>query len=113
MQEFLSFGRSNGLIRFNETIQNGTDVMLVDAINNISDSILLNRMNNFSMNLKNLSETLKQNELQGFYGIVKGLVSNNYKVQIKNRTYDLLGRDSDYLPAQLKWCLDKKLYSKL
>ena len=66
MQEFLSFGRSNGLIRFNETIQNGTDVMLVDAINNISDSILLNRMNNFSMNLKNLSETLKQNELQGF-----------------------------------------------
>lgn len=109
MQEFLSFGRSNGLIRFNETIQNGTDVMLVDAINNISDSILLNRMNNFSMNLKNLSETLKQNELQGFYGIVKGLVSNNYKVQIKNRTYDLLGRDSDYLPAQLKWCLDKKL----
>lgn len=109
MQEFLSFGRSNGLIRFNETIQNGTDVMLVDAINNISDSILLNRMNNFSMNLKDLSETLKQNELQGFYGIVKGLVSNNYKVQIKNRTYDLLGRDSDYLPAQLKWCLDKKL----
>lgn len=109
MQEFLSFGRSNGLIRFNETIQNGTDVMLVDAINNISDSILLNRMNNFSSNLKDLSETLKQNELQGFYGIVKGLVSNNYKVQIKNRTYDLLGRDSDYLPAQLKWCLDKKL----
>ena len=109
MQEFLSFGRSNGLIRFNETIQNNADVMVVDAINNISDSILLNRMNNFSTNLKDLSETLEKNKLQGFYGIVKGLVSNNYKVQIKNRTYDLLGRDSDYLPAQLKWCLDKKL----
>ena len=110
MHEFLSFGRSNGLVRFNESVENENENGLVDAINNISNSISLNRMDNFSANLKELAKTLDENkDLKGYYGTVKDLVLNNYKVNISNKMYDLLGENSDYLPAQLQWCLDKNL----
>ena len=110
MHEFLSFGRSNGLVRFNESVENENENGLVDAINNISNSISLNRMDNFSANLKELAKTLDENkDLKGYYGTVKDLVLNNYKVNISDKMYDLLGENSDYLPAQLQWCLDKNL----
>lgn len=110
MQEFLSFGRSKGLVRFNKNVPNEKENGLVEAINNISNSILLNQMDNFSVNLKELSNTLEVNrDLKGYYGTVKDLVLNNYKVNINGKIYDLLDKDSDYLPAQLQWCLDKYL----
>ena len=110
MKEFLSFGRSNGLVQFNENVSNEGGINITNAINKISDSILLNRMENFTSNLKELSTALANNgQINGYYGVVKDLVLNNYKVKIENDTYNLLEDDSDYLPAQLQWCLDKKL----
>lgn len=110
MQEFLSFGRSNGLIKFNETNSDEKEKKLAMAINEISDSILLNEMDSFSSNLKRLCETLNgRDQLKGYYGVVQDLLLNDYKVKIKGETYDLLGNDSEYLPAQLQWCLNKKL----
>lgn len=110
MKEFLSFGRSNGLVQFNDNVSNEDGKNITNAINKISDSILLNRMENFTSNLKDLSTALANNgQINGYYGVVKDLVLNNYKVKIENNTYNLLEDDSDYLPAQLQWGLEKKL----
>lgn len=69
-------------------------------------------MENFTSNLKDLSTALANNgQINGYYGVVKDLVLNNYKVKIENNTYNLLEDDSDYLPAQLQWCLEKKTFT--
>ena len=111
MREFLSFGRSNGLVNFNNTIGKPANRELVTAINNISDSIVLDRMNNFESQLLDLNKlvTSKENNY-GYFEIVKELIKDNYKVKIDNKSIDLLTFDgSQNFPAQLQWCVDKNL----
>lgn len=111
MREFLSFGRSNGLVNFNNTIGKPANRELVTAINNISDSIVLDRMNNFESQLLDLNKlvTSKENNY-GYFEIVKELIKDNYKVNIDNKSIDLLTSEgSQNFPAQLQWCVDKNL----
>lgn len=113
MREFLSFGRSNGLVEFNkarESQSNQDSTKLVDGINRISDSIVLNRMEKFEDNLISLSELVNTKDREkGFYDTIKNLIRSNYQVSINNKRYDLLDKESINFPAQLQWCLDKNL----
>lgn len=111
MREFLSFGRSNGLVEFNHTRENKQiSTELVDGINDISDSIVLNRMEKFGDNLKNLSDLVNTKDKEkGYYDTIKSLIRSNYRVNINNHSYDLLNEVSINFPAQLQWCLDKNL----
>lgn len=126
MHEFLSFGRSNGLIKYveEETEKESDDSelheknqALVDAINMFSDGISLNQAGLFSDRLSELAGKVNGVSYKKNFGIVKQLISNNYvayidKIENKNgeqSQYDLLGIEKNYLPAQLKWCLDKDL----
>lgn len=126
MHEFLSFGRSNGLIKYvEEEMEKESDdselheknQALVDAINMFSDGISLNQAGLFSDRLSELAGKVNGVSYKKNFGIVKQLISNNYvayidKIENKNgeqSRYDLLGIEKNYLPAQLKWCLDKDL----
>ena len=126
MHEFLSFGRSNGLIKYvEEEMEKESDdselheknQALVDAINMFSDGISLNQAGLFSDRLSELAGKVNGVSYKKNFGIVKQLISNNYvayidKIENKNgeqSQYDLLGIEKNYLPAQLKWCLDKDL----
>lgn len=126
MHEFLSFGRSNGLIKYvEEEMEKESDdselheknQALVDAINMFSDGISLNQAGLFSDRLSELAGKVNGVSYKKNFGIVKQLISNNYvayidKIENKNgeqSRYDLLGIERNYLPAQLKWCLDKDL----
>lgn len=126
MHEFLSFGRSNGLIKYvEEEMEKESDdselheknQALVDAINMFSDGISLNQAGLFSDRLSELAGKVNGVSYKKNFGIVKQLISNNYvayidKIENKNEEqsqYDLLGIEKNYLPAQLKWCLDKDL----
>ena len=126
MQEFLSFGRSNGLIKYveeemekesNDNELHEKNQALVDAINMFSDGISLNQAGLFSDRLSELADKVNCVSYEKNFGIVKQLISNNYVVyidKIENKNgeqsrYDLLGIERNYLPAQLKWCLDKDL----
>lgn len=125
MQEFLSFGRSNGLIKYVEEMEKESNdnelheknQALVDAINMFSDGISLNQAGLFSDRLSELADKVNCVSYEKNFGIVKQLISNNYVVyidKIENKNgeqsrYDLLGIERNYLPAQLKWCLDKDL----
>ena len=111
MREFLSFGRSNGLVNFNNTIGKPANRELVTAINAISDSIVLDRMNNFESQLLDLNKlvTSKENNY-GYFETVKELIKDNYKVTIDGKLIDLLTSEgSRNFPAQLQWCVDKNL----
>lgn len=126
MHEFLSFGRSNGLIKYveeemekesNDNELHEKNQALVDAINMFSDGISLNQAGLFSDRLSELAGKVNGVSYEKNFGIVKQLISNNYvayidKIENKNgeqSQYDLLGIEKNYLPAQLKWCLDKDL----
>lgn len=111
MREFLSFGRSNGLISFNNAIGKPANNELVSAINAVSDSIVLDRMNNFESQLLDLNKLVSSKENNyGYFEIVKELIKDNYKVKIDNKSIDLLTFDgSQNFPAQLQWCVDKNL----
>lgn len=126
MHEFLSFGRSNGLIKYvEEEMEKESDdselheknQALVDAINMFSDGISLNQAGLFSDRLSELAGKVNGVSYKKNFGIVKQLIINNYvayidKIENKNgeqSRYDLLGIEKNYLPAQLKWCLDKDL----
>ena len=111
MREFLSFGRSNGLISFNNAIGKPANHELVSAINAISDSIVLDRMNNFESQLLDLNKLVSSKENNyGYFEIVKELIKDNYKVKIDNKSIDLLTFEgSQNFPAQLQWCVDKNL----
>lgn len=135
MHEFLSFGRSNGLENYtrsrlresNDQVQKNNR-SLVEAINSFSDGISLNKVDLFTDNLNKLAEKLKIKESsektnvvegssKGYFDTVKELIVNNYIVDLKkiesdsgeSIQYNLLTDAMDYLPAQLKWCLDKGL----
>lgn len=111
MREFLSFGRSNGLISFNNAIGKPANHELVSAINAISDSIVLDRMNNFESQLLDLNKLVSSKAYKyGYFEIVKELIKDNYKVKIDNKSIDLLTSEgSQNFPAQLQWCVDKNL----
>ncbi len=111
IREFLSFGRSNGLVEFNKSKEYKKErEELVVGINNISDSIVLNRMEKFSDNLKALSLLVNTRDAEkGYYDTIKYLIKSNYNVSINNQTFNLLLDDSTNFPAQLQWCLDKNL----
>lgn len=122
MHEFLSFGRSNGLMKysdeFDEEAENQTkNRELVKAINTFSDGISLNKSTYFSKNLKELAEKVNDVTYNGYFETVKQLIMNNYIVHIdkiegvnrETTRYNLLGDAKEYLPAQLKWCLEKDL----
>lgn len=127
MHEFLSFGRSNGLKKYVEEENVKKDVMsngqheknqtLVNTINMFSDGISLNKAGLFSESLSQLANKVNGVSYERNFGIVKQLISNNYVVYIdklektngEQSQYDLLGEEMNYLPAQLKWCLDKDL----
>lgn len=135
MHEFLSFGHSNGLENYtrlrlresNDQVQKN-NCSLVEAINSFSDGISLNKVDLFTDNLNKLADKLKINESsenidvaeesdKGYFDTVKELIVNNYIVDLKkiesdsgeSIQYNLLTDAMDYLPAQLKWCLDKGL----
>lgn len=120
MHEFLSFGRSYGLEKYNtESDENNEDKekekCLVDAINKFSSDMSLNRVEHFSNNLETLSNKVNSVTDKGYFGTVKQLITKNYLVNLNKiecdevSEYDLLGNGKNYLPAQLKWCLDKGL----
>lgn len=111
IKEFLSFGRSNGLVEFNKSMEPKVErEELVDGINRISDSIVLNRMEKFTDNLKSLSSLVNTKDKEkGYYDTIKHLIRANYQVKIDNQNYNLLLEDSMNFPAQLQWCLDKNL----
>ena len=126
MHEFLSFGRSNGLKKYVEedvkkdVMSNGQhekNQTLVNTINMFSDGISLNKAGLFSESLSQLADKVNGISYERNFGIVKQLISNNYVVYIdklekingEQSRYDLLGEEKNYLPAQLKWCLDKDL----
>ena len=111
IREFLSFGRSNGLVEFNKSMEYKVErEELVDGINKISDSIVLNRMEKFTDNLKSLSSLVNTRDKEkGYYDTIKYLTRANYQVKINNQDYNLLLEDSMNFPAQLQWCLDKNL----
>ena len=135
MHEFLSFGHSNGLENYtrlrlresNDQVQKN-NCSLVEAINSFSDGISVNKVDLFTDNLNKLADKLKINESsenidvaeesdKGYFDTVKELIVNNYIVDLKkiesdsgeSIQYNLLTDAMDYLPAQLKWCLDKGL----
>lgn len=113
MNEFLNFGRSNGLVEFNDKNNNNLNKELVNTINKISDGILLNRTNLFENNLSKLKENInKTYKKHNYFDIVREMIKNDYKVTIGNKNYDLLGDDGDELIAQLQWCVNKKLYQQ-
>ncbi len=111
VREFLSFGRSNGLVEFNHSREEKVESKkLVDGINAISDSIVLNRMEKFADNLNELSGIVNtQDKEKGYYDTIKNLIKANYRVVINEENLDLLGEDITNFPAQLQWCLDKNL----
>lgn len=135
MHEFLSFGHSNGLENYTRSrlsesngIVQKNNRSLVEAINTFSDGISLNKVEYFTNNLKKLADKLKIKESsentngveesnKGYFDTVKELIVNNYIVDLKkiesngseSIQYNLLTDAMDYLPAQLKWCLDKGL----
>lgn len=120
MHEFLSFGRSYGLEKYNaESDENNEDKekekCLVGAINKFSSDMSLNRVEHFSNNLESLSNKVNSVTDKGYFGTVKQLITKNYLVNLNKiecdevSEYDLLGNGKNYLPAQLKWCLDKGL----
>lgn len=109
IREFLSFGRSDNLVKFNEG-RKETSGELVSKINEISDGIVLNRMEKFSENLNGLSNLVnKKDKEKGYYDTIKSLIRGNYKVSIGDKRFDLLDKESINFPAQLQWCLDKNL----
>ena len=119
INEFLSFGRSEGLIEYNKNVvkkdnkKDKDNDNLVKLINSISDGILLNRTNNFEENLKNLSEQLNNEGQKSFYDSIKNLIKDNYKVILQGNEYNLLdSKYVNYFPAQLQWCIDKKHYQQ-
>ena len=135
MHEFLSFGHSNGLENYTRSrlsesngIVQKNNRSLVEAINTFSDGISLNKVEYFTNNLKKLADKLKIKESsentnsveesnKGYFDTVKELIVNNYIVNLnkiesngsESIQYNLLTDAMDYLPAQLKWCLDKGL----
>lgn len=109
IREFLSFGRSDNLVKFNKGRKETSDA-LVSKINEISDGIVLNRMEKFSKNLNDLSDIVnKKDREKGYYDTIKSLIRGNYKVSIGDERFDLLDEKSINFPAQLQWCLDKNL----
>ena len=123
MREFLSFGRSKNLVKFindrenQSNKKNVSEKALVDSINRISDDILLNIMENFQMKISDLAENLNDNEdvesKKGYFAIVNNLISDNYKVSIGDRQYNLLDKEKEgYFPATLEWCLRNDLISQ-
>ncbi len=109
IREFLSFGRSDNLVKFNEGRKETSDAF-VSKINEISDGIVLNRMEKFSKNLNDLSDIVnKKDKEKGYYDTIKSLIRGNYKVSIGDKRFDLLDKESINFPAQLQWCLDKNL----
>ncbi len=124
INEFLSFGRSEGLIEYNKknvVQKNKEEEKLVNLINLISDGILLNRTNNFEKNLQDLSKQLNtkivDDEQKSFYDSIKSLIKDNYKVtlQVKEHNFECNLLDNkyvNYFPAQLQWCINKKHYQQ-
>ncbi len=111
MKEFLSFGKSNGLVEFNEKSGNANE-KLVKAMNNISDSIVLSQMADFEDRLKNMHKVLdKASEENGYFETVKSLIKRNYVVNYGDKEVNLLEAGDDLL-AQIKWCLDKNLLTQ-
>lgn len=110
MNEFLSFGRSNGLIEFNRSRENLNDTELTNNINKISNSIILGRSENFEEQLSELSRVVNNphNIRDGYYDTVRSIIRENYKVKIGDNSYDLMSGDK-YFPAVVQWCLNKKL----
>lgn len=115
MNEFLNYGRSAGLEKFININGDTKYKALVDAINSISDGILLNRTNLFKDNLLQLKNNIDSlSDDDGYFNVVKKMIVNDYKVTINNKRYNLLEVDNDRkeLIAQLQWCLNKKHYQQ-
>ena len=111
MREFLSFGRSNGLVEFNKKNKDANEE-LVKVINGISDSIVLSQMDDFEERLKAMNTTLnKTSDENGYYDTVKSLMKRNYVVNYGEEDINLLENTDDLL-AQIKWCLDKSLLTQ-
>ena len=111
MREFLSFGRSNGLVEFNK--KNYTSNQgLVDAINAISDSITLSQMNDFKSRVSALGQIInKRSDDSDYYDAVKLLIKRNYMVNYCDKNVDLF-KDQDDLLSHVKWCIDKYLITQ-
>lgn len=111
MKEFLSFGRSNGLVEFNNKNEKPNEE-LVKAINGISDSISLSQMDDFEERLKNINSVIdKTTGENGYYDTVQSLIRRNYIVNYGGQDVDMLEHPDDLL-AQIKWCLDKNLLTQ-
>lgn len=129
MNEFLNYGRSAGLVEFdNNNGKKNTD--LVNAINSISDGILLNRTNLFEDSLGKLNSVLNpspnsnnnnnnshgstQQSDFGYFDIVADMIKSDYKIIINNNNFDLLDSENgmNNLVVQLQWCLNKKHYQQ-
>ena len=111
MKEFLSFGRSNGLVEFNKK-NHTSNQGLVDAINGISDSITLSQMNDFKARVSALGQIInKKSDDSDYYDAVKLLIKRNYMVNYCNNNVDLF-KEQDDLLSHVKWCIDKYLITQ-
>ena len=115
MNEFLNYGRSTNLINYvNKTIRNED---LVKCINDVSNAILLNDIDEFANKLKDLNievGDINNSNMADYFHVTEDMISNRYRYKIKEKTYDLLQEENDRndLIAQLQCYINNKHYQQ-
>ena len=109
VNEFLNFGRSKALVDFNENRREESEKELVEKINQVSDDLSLCKMEQFSTDLIELGNLMKNIKFSGYYEIVRQMIVQDYTIKMADgKTKCLLFEGEQDLLAELKWCLRKR-----